>query len=164
LDDARSEFELLRIDSHRRIMALVDAIPAQSIPAALMERIEAQHRETVARESQMLNVARPEWADPKYSEAAWGRMTQLAARYGFTKTEARSVLDHRQILLLQDFANTLDRLEKLKAQARRQLEQPGALVNRETSGAAVQGQQGRRASNAQATQAQRVAQLISRRR
>jgi hypothetical protein len=119
LAEARETFELERIDAHRRILAIVDAFPAGSVPKAVSERLEAQHAETLARESSLLRTARPEWATPAYAAEHKAKMTALAARYGVGAAEVGAIADHRMILMLQDFANLKHKHDAAAAAAKR---------------------------------------------
>lgn len=126
LDAERAEFadrvtatELEQIDGHRRLMALVDALPANSIPPGLLQRLELQHAEKREREAELLNRARPAWGDPKYASAERDAMGAVAMKYGFSRAELAAIVDHRQVLLLQDFAHALARIEAAKGAARR---------------------------------------------
>jgi hypothetical protein len=126
LDETRAEFEdrkqqqeLDAIDAHRRIRAIVDAFPAGSVPPQVMARINAQHNESMAREADLLHKARPEWRDAKYAAAQRDSMYALGKKYGFSQAELASIPDHRQVLLLQDFARALARQDAAKAAARR---------------------------------------------
>lgn len=126
LDEVRAEFderkqqqELDAIDAHRRIRAIVDAFPAGSVPPRVMERLEAQHSENMAREATLLHKARPEWRDAKYAAAQRDSMYALGKKYGFTQAELASIPDHRQVLMLQDFAREIARRDAAKAAARR---------------------------------------------
>jgi len=154
--------ELEQIDGHRRIMAIVDAFPQGSLPPELLRRVEAQHQETRSREADLLLKARPQWRDPKYSAAERAEMVKLAQRYGFTTAEMAAIMDHRQILLLQDYAHTLARIDAAKAAARRV--EPGSdkQLKPETSRTAADSRNQRRGESKRAFTAQRVANLISR--
>ena len=54
-----------------------------------MQRLEAQHTESMAREAGLLHKARPEWRDVKYAAASASAMLALGKRYGFTARRAR---------------------------------------------------------------------------
>jgi hypothetical protein len=125
LTEARERLDLDRSDTYRRITAIVDAFPPGSVPSGLVAALEERHQQTKAREAAMLSASRPEWADPKYSGAQRERMARQAAKYGFGKGEVANLLDHRMVLLLQDFTNLSERVDKARAEARRVGERPG---------------------------------------
>lgn len=148
LDETRAEFEQHReqqeleaIDAHRRIRAIVDAFPAGSVPPRVMERLEAQFSETVAREAELLHRARPEWRDAKYAAAQRTTMLALGKKYGFSPAELAGITDHRQVLLLQDFARELGRRDAAKEAARRVEpgtdKRPGQETQRAANGTAT---------------------------
>src|SRR5262245_5845419 len=168
LDASRAEFEERRelaeleiIDAHRRVRAIVDAFPANSIPPQVMRRLDAAHQEAIARESDMLHRARPQWRDTKYATAERESMAKMGARYGFSTAELASSVDHRQVLLLQDFAHALARIDAAKAAAR-QVE-PGSDKRpaRETARAAGTDQHRPRGMSRKQDVSARVARLIA---
>lgn len=169
LEDSRLEFEqrrevveLEQIDAHRRILALVDTIPRESIPPALLRHLEAQHLETRDREASLLMQARPQWQDPKYSTAEKEAMTKVGRRYGFSNAELASIVDHRQVLLLQDFSHAIARIDAAKLAARKV--EPGSdkQLKPETTRAASDSRDRPHGVSKKAHVAQRVAQIISR--
>jgi len=87
----------------------------------VLQAIEADHQHTRAREAALLTTARKEWSDPVYAATERQNMAKIAARYGFTAGDVGSIMDHRQVLLLQDFAALQSRFDKLKAEPRREL-------------------------------------------
>ena len=128
----------------------------------LVHRVEAQHRETREREAELLVKARPQWRDPKYSASEKEAMVKIASRYGFSNAELASIMDHRQVLLLQDFAHTLARIDAAKQTARKV--EPGSdkPLNHETTRAATDSHDRPRGVSKKAHVAQRIAQLIAR--
>lgn len=165
LDSVRAEWEESRdkqglevLDARRRVYALVEAFPPGSIPPALMGRIEADHQETLKREAAMLHSARPEWADPTFREASLKGMAEVASKYGITLGDLRSVSDHRQLLLLQDFAKLQSKVDKARADARRQSLGGDAPMGREGAAVAPNNQRSRVRSNSQ--KAQEVARML----
>lgn len=156
LDQSRAEWEESRdkqglevLDARRRVYALVEAFPAGSIPPALMQRIEADHSETLKREAAMLHSARPDWADPTYREASLKGMAEVAGKYGITLGDLRSVSDHRQLLLLQDFAKLQAKVDKARTDARRQSLGIDSPMSRESASTQPTNQRSRARSNAQ---------------
>jgi hypothetical protein len=105
-------------------MAVVDAFPPGSVPASVLRAIEARHTATRNREAGLLHSARPQWGDPKYAAGQREAMTQVMEKYGFTATELATVIDHRYVLAMQDFAALHAKLEALKAAGKRASE-PG---------------------------------------
>jgi hypothetical protein len=167
LDTVRAEFEerqqaqeLDAIDAHRRIRAIVDAFPAGSVPPQVMQRLEAQHTETMAREAGLLHKARPEWRDAKYAAALRTALLSLGKRYGFTAAELASVADHRQVLLLQDFARELQRRDDAKAAARRVDPATDKRPGQETQRAAIDQSRPRGGASRKQDISARVARLI----
>lgn len=156
-DDAKSNWELQRIDSLRRIGAIVERFPPGSVPQPLLAAIEADHAHNRQRESDLLATARKEWSDPVYAATERKSMTALANRYGITAGEVGSIMDHRQVLLLQDFAALQAKFDAIKAQARR-AETPDIGAAR-TEGAP---QSGPRRTNTRADVAARVGALLRR--
>ena len=154
--------ELEQIDAHRRVLAIVDAIPRESLPPALVHRVEAQHRETREREAELLVKARPQWRDPKYSASEKEAMVKIANRYGFSNAELASIMDHRQVLLLQDFAHTLARIDTAKQTARKV--EPGSdkPLSHETTRAATDSHDRPRGVSKKAHVAERIRHLIER--
>jgi hypothetical protein len=116
--DRVGAWELESIDARRRIHAIIDAFPPGSVPSAVVQQIEADHGETIRREAGMLNAARPGWKDPKTAEARKDAIAKALGKYGFSRTEVQSVADHRMILVMDDFAAALEKIEKAKAAGR----------------------------------------------
>jgi hypothetical protein len=119
LDDERGTWELERIGTYRNLSAIIDALPQNALTAGLLRQLEAQHETTRARELETLHFARPRWNDPNYATAARERMTGVAKEYGFSRREVEGLLDHRQVLLLQDFADLRERVRSSRDQARK---------------------------------------------
>lgn len=118
-EDERSTWQLKHVDEHRRLLALVDAIPPHLIPPAFVQRVQAQRIERNQRESELLTTARPEWADPVQAQNLIKGFAKRFAKYGFSVHELAAVGDHRQLLFMQDMAALVDRVEKAKQQAAR---------------------------------------------
>jgi hypothetical protein len=119
LDDERGSWELERIASYRNLSAIIDALPKNAMTAGLLRQLEAQHENTRARELETLHFARPRWSDPNYATAAREKMHAVAKEYGFSRVELDGVLDHRQVLLLQDFADLREKVRSSRDQARK---------------------------------------------
>lgn len=164
LDDAKTSLELERVDHHRRVNAIVSAFPPGSIPPSVLRHVENQHAETMARESKALTTARPEWAETQYATAAREKMLATAAKYGFTKADMASILDHRQILLLQDFAALQDRMAKAKTDARLVPANPDARIGADTAAASFSPRKSRGGSVRQDDRTAAVYQVMNRRR
>jgi len=119
LDDERGMWELERIGQYRRLSAIIDALPKNAQTAGLLRQLEAQHESTRARELETLHFARPRWSDPNYATAAREKITSLAKEYGFSRTEVEGLMDHRQVLLVQDFADLRERVRSSRDAARK---------------------------------------------
>lgn len=160
VDDARGEVELRRVDTERRSRAMLDAVPPGALPL-LEERVMYQHREQLRRESELLMSARPKWADQAYSSAERERMAGVGARYGFSKAEIGAMIDHRQVLLLQDFTALLEKVQAGKDAARKKLPGGDPLTARQVRTAATNGHAAGRKPT-QDEMASRVGRLLSR--
>jgi hypothetical protein len=161
VDDARGEVELRRVDTERRSRAMLDAVPPGALPL-LEERVTLQHREQLRRESELLMSARPKWADQAYCSAERDKMAGVASRYGFSKAEIGAMIDHRAVLLLQDYAALLDKVQSGKDAARKTQQGGDPLTARQVRTAS---QNGQRAAGRQATQdemAAKVGRILSR--
>lgn len=156
-EEGKGEWELQRIDSLRRISAIVERFPPGAVPAQVLSAIEADHAHNRARESALLTTARKEWADPVFAANERQRMIALANRYGITAGEVSSIMDHRQVLLLQDYAALQAKFDTLKAQAKR-------AENPDIGAARGEGapQSGPRRTNTRADVAARVGALLRR--
>jgi len=132
-DERRGRQELEAIDTHRRILALARAFPPGSVPPQLVRQIEAEAEETRTRESGLLHAARPQWSDQTYATAQRQQMGALAKRYGFTTAELASIVDHRQVLLLQDFAALQKKFDDARASSRRVETGNDKTLTRETA-------------------------------
>jgi hypothetical protein len=137
LDDARGTWELERVASYRNINAIIDQLPRNVLTANLLRELQTHHEETRNREMQNLHFARPNWAKPEYAQAARTKMAALAKEYGFGRVEVDGVMDHRQLLLLQDYADLRERIKASRDNARKLSEpsqqrrgEPGAVQGR----------------------------------
>jgi len=119
LDDARGTWELERIASYRNLSAIIDALPKNAFTAGLLRQLEAQHETNRTRELESLHFARPRWSDPNYATAARGKILAVAKEYGFSRTEVEGLMDHRQVLLVQDFADLREKVRSSRDQARK---------------------------------------------
>lgn len=167
-DQERAEFEervttteLEQIDAHRRIMSIIDAFPANALPPAVLQRVNQQYEQNQRTEAALLTRARPGWGDPKYVERERSAMLDLAKRYGFTPAEVGSILDHRQILLLQDFAHALARIDAAKGAARKLDPVGDKPLQREAARAANSGKGAPVGITKKSQLARRVAELIA---
>jgi hypothetical protein len=170
LDHERAEFEdrvtvteLEQIDAHRRIMAVIDSFPDRALPPAVLQRVNQQHEQNRQEQAALLTKARPDWGDPKYVERERGAMLGLAKRYGFSAAEVGAILDHRHILILQDFAHALARIDAAKGAARKVDLAGNKPLPAETARAAINGRSaGQSSASNKSLLAKRVADLIAR--
>lgn len=125
-DDARGQWELERIASYRNIHAIVDAIPKTAQTAELLRQLESRHQEIRQRELETLHFARPQWSDPHYATAAREKILAIGKEYGFSRAEIDALMDHRQVLLVQDFADLRDKVRASRDTARKLAEPSGA--------------------------------------
>jgi hypothetical protein len=126
LDETRAQFdervgswELQKIDAERQILAVIDAFPPGSVPPAVFRAVEARHNQERQKQAAMLVSARPSWGDPKFVETQRGAITKIMSKYGLSAAELATVVDHRFVLAMQDFAALSDKLEKLKEAGQR---------------------------------------------
>jgi hypothetical protein len=142
LDDERGTWELERIASYRNLTAIIDALPKNAMTAGLLRQLEVQHENNRAREMETLHFARPRWQDATYAAAARVKIHAVAKEYGFTRAEVDGLMDHRQVLLVQDYAELRERVRASRDTARKLAEgsaerpagqkgaaAPGALSN-----------------------------------
>jgi hypothetical protein len=160
-EERKTATELEQIDAHRQIMALVDTLGPESIPPRLMRQLQAQHLQTRAREAEMLTKARPQWSDAKYSSAEKEAMVKVGNRYGFSPAELAAIVDHRQVLLLQDFTHAIARIEASKAAARKVEGGSDKPLKQETQRVA-NGQRDTHGTSKNAQLSKRIAHLIER--
>jgi hypothetical protein len=150
LDDDRGTWELERVASYRNLSAIIDALPKNAMTAGLLRQLEAQHENTRARELESLHFARPRWSDPNYATSAREKMHAVAKEYGFSRVELDGVLDHRQVLLLQDFADLREKVRASRDTARKLAEggadRPSGQRGAAAAGPSVNGSGPRRAS------------------
>lgn len=119
----RDDWGLQRVDAQRRLEALISEIPREAVSPGLMQRLEAQYQETRQKEAALLVSARPEWGDPTHVAKQRERLGALAGKYGITRAELNAIVDHRQLLILDDFAKLQERLETaMGGAARRPIE------------------------------------------
>lgn len=128
-----------------------------------MERLEAQHEETLRREAGLLNTARPDWANQTYATEAREKISAFAKRYGFSKAEIAGLNDHRMVLFAQDFAALSERYEALKSGAKRVDPATDKRLGRETAAVPRHMEQNRRRAPSRAELAQRVAGIMAKR-
>ena len=136
-------------------------MPDQSFPPAVLQRVNTQHEQNRRTQAALLTKARPDWGDPKYVERERGDMLDLAKRYGFTPAEVGSILDHRQILLLQDFTHALARIDAAKGAARKVDLAGNKSLPQEAGRAAFAGRNGQPGASNKSQLARRVADLIA---
>lgn len=167
LDDERGKWELERIASYRNLNAIVDALPRNAQTQGLLKQLEQQHESTRARELENLHFARPKWADTAYATAARQKITALAREYGFSVAEVNGLMDHRQVLLVQDYAELRDKVKASREAARKVHEPTGERPSGQ--GAAARGAaghsangSGRRIKESQSTLAARAGALLRR--
>jgi hypothetical protein len=126
LDETRAQFdervgtwELQKVDAERQILAVIDSFPPGSVPPAVFAAVEARHNQERQRQAGLLVSARPSWGDPKFVETQRGAINKIMSKYGLSAAELATVVDHRFVLAMQDFAALSDRLEKLKESGQR---------------------------------------------
>jgi hypothetical protein len=119
LETDRGTWELERVATYRNINAVLDQLPRNALTANLLREIAQQHEADRDRELQNLHFARPRWADAQYATGQREKMTSLAKQYGFARVEIESVLDHRHILMLQDFADLKEKFQSSRDAARK---------------------------------------------
>lgn len=118
-DSRVGEWELSKIDTERQILAVVDSFPPGSVPPQVLAAIEQRANRERHKQAGLLNSARPQWGDPKYAEAQRVAINSAMAKYGFSPSELSTVVDHRYVLAMQDFAAALGKLEGLKTAGRK---------------------------------------------
>lgn len=153
--------ELEQIDAHRQLMAIIDSFPAGSLPPAVLHRVSQQRAQNQREQAALLTKARPSWGDPKYVEAERGPMMALGKKYGFSAAELGAVSDHRQILLLQDFAHALARIDAAKGAARRVDPVGNKPLSQEGPRAAVSGRAAQAGTTNKSQLARRIQDLIA---
>jgi hypothetical protein len=158
--DQRQTTELEQIDAHRRIMAIIDSFPDRALPPAVLQRVNAQYEQNKRAQAELLTKARPQWGDAKYVESERPALVALGKRYGFSTAELGSIIDHRQILILQDFAHALARIDAAKGAGRRVDPVGDKPLSKETSRAAAISGRAPGVSN-KSTLSRRVADLIA---
>jgi hypothetical protein len=158
--DQRQTTELEQIDAHRRIMAIIDSFPDRALPPAVLQRVNAQYEQNKRAQAELLTKARPQWGDAKYVESERPALVALGKRYGFSTAELGSIIDHRQILILQDFAHALARIDAAKGAGRRVDPVGDKPLSKETSRAAAIPGRAPGVSN-KSMLARRVADLIA---
>jgi hypothetical protein len=119
LEERVGSWELQKIDAERQIMAVIDAFPPGSVPPAVFRAVEARHNQERQRQAALLVSARPGWGDPKVVETQRAAINKTMSKYGFSAAELATVVDHRYLLAMQDFAAAQDKLEKLKEAGQR---------------------------------------------
>ncbi|HSC79914.1 MAG TPA: hypothetical protein VLC08_06155 [Chitinolyticbacter sp.] len=126
LEDDRGTWELERIASYRNINAIIDALPKNAHTAGMLRELERQHENERNRELESLHFARPRWADPTYATGARDKIAKMAADYGITRAEINALMDHRHVLLAQDFAELREKVKASREAARKVNEPDGS--------------------------------------
>jgi hypothetical protein len=167
-EERRERESLEMIDARRRVVGIYNKLGATQLPPGFAEALEQDHRQTLARESALLQSARPEWGDPKLSEAARAHIVEALRPYGISAAEVAALDDHRWVLAAQDFA----KYKRAQREARdriRKLEQtgPGAVTAGRSAAAATHtpargASPGQAAQNAQAQRVSRISRLLGR--
>jgi hypothetical protein len=137
LDDERGSWELERVSSYRNISAIIDQLPKNAMTAGLLRQLEAQHENTRARELETLHFARPRWQDANYAQAARAKIHATAKEYGFSRAEVDGLMDHRQVLLVQDYADLREKVRAGRDQARKVAEGSAERPSGQRGAAAV---------------------------
>lgn len=159
LSDERGEWELEKVSAHRNIRALVDMLPPQAVTPQVLRELNRQHETTRSRELEALHAARPQWADSTYATGQRDAMLKLAQRYGIGRAEVQSVMDHRQLLLLQDFAALTARVAAGKDAGRKVGEGAGE-PKRPAQGAPAEPTNSQRGKVTREDMARRVSRII----
>lgn len=128
-EDERGSWELQRIGTYRNLHAIIDAIPKNPHTAGLLRQLERQHEETRTRELETLHFARPRWQDANYAATAKSKIVAMCADYGISRAEVEGLLDHRHLLLAQDFAELREKVRASREQAKKVNEPSGARPN-----------------------------------
>jgi hypothetical protein len=166
LDDARGGWELERVASYRNIHAILDALPRGAVNPQVLHTLQRQHEETRTHELEALHFARPKWADATYSTGAREAIATMAKDYGFSRAEINGLMDHRMVLLAQDYAELRAKVKESRDSARK-VNEPGA--NRPTGqagaarGGAVPANNGARSKDTRDGLAQRAGAIMRRR-
>ena len=165
LDDERGTWELERIGSYRNLQAIIDQLPKNPQTVGMLRQLDAQHERNRERELENLHFARPRWADPTYATGARAKMTAVAKEYGFTAVEVGSVMDHRQVLLLQDYAELREKVKASRDSARKVNEPDGSRNQGQgpARGGAAQPGNRPRTKDTQAQTAAKVGAIMRRR-
>jgi hypothetical protein len=167
LDDERGSWELERVASYRNINAILDALPRNAVTQGVLHTLQRQHEEARARELESLHFARPRWADPTYSTGARERILGMAKEYGFSRAEINGLMDHRMVLLAQDYAELRAKVKESRDAARKVNEPGGNRPNGQAgparAGAAAPTNHGARVKETQAGLAARAGAIVRRR-
>ncbi len=112
----RAENELMT--TRRQLQQLI-SIGNQNgtITPALIEHIDQQHMQNMAREQTSLLVTIPEWKDEVQRNSDLNEMADVLTGYGFSRTELNHVADHRLMKVLYDLTKRINLVKSLQQQA-----------------------------------------------
>lgn len=74
---------------------------AQQIVTQQQQESQAKRQRAIAQESEKLKMAMPDFADPNKARKLKGEITEYAMSLGLSEGEAKSISDHRLILVLE---------------------------------------------------------------
>ena len=100
-----AQYSALYTDFQARNGAIQQTL--QQIAQAERDNAQAAERsrlQALPTERVKLLTARPEWSDPVKAQAAQAAMTAAGQKLGFTEAELNGVIDHRQLLVLDQAA------------------------------------------------------------
>jgi hypothetical protein len=127
-EETQNNWSLQRLEEERTLLSVYDQLEG-TLPPRAIEAIRGYIAKQESRERALLQSARPKWSDPQYKEGQLERMADAARKYGVNKAEIRAILDHRIVLMLEDFAAMRDKIEAAKEAARKvagdQVRSPG---------------------------------------
>lgn len=103
------ERERLRDLADRRRKIAEEQAKIEQNQASLRQAALVEHAK---KEAYLLGMAAPEFADPKTSADLMKRMTNVAAKFGYTPQEVNAVVDHRALLVLKIATEAIERDEK----------------------------------------------------
>lgn len=112
----RQEGELLR--SQNEIRDLLASLPKDAIKPEVLEKLRNKQELTTRREKQLTLEIIPDWRDEKKRAADVDLMQGILSDYGFDEGFLNSVVDHRAVKLIRDYARMTARIRKSLEQVR----------------------------------------------
>lgn len=128
----------------QELQQLAAMIPAEMRTPEMLRHAETRNAALKEMEAGRLLQRIPEFKDPARYTAAMEQMVPLVERYGFKPEELRSVLDHRLIAMVHDYARFDARIKELQRISKERAERKGSA--RTTGGAVTNSRTARRAS------------------